>query len=131
MPKLRPTQMRAKKFYDFCDMRLRGRSDTTYRMYDLLRQHNKVLATRPFMWKVRYAGLYWPLGGEYEVLSTLQRHFENRGHGLVSTPVIKKLINEHYIYRKIIDENMNWCLRDPDEATMLYEQHLASLAEVL
>lgn len=114
----------AKRFYDFCRMRLRGESDTTYRNYDLLRDKLGRL-DRPFKWMVRHAGLFWPMGEEYEVLTTLQRQFEDMGFGVISTPGVKKLVKEFYVYSKIRWENMNWHLRDPDEALMLLHQHQA------
>lgn len=114
---------RSRRFYDFASMRLQGKSDTTYRQYDLLREYKYDLLDRPLEWMVKYAGLYWPVGGEYEVLTDLQRHFEEMGFGTVSTPGIKKLIKEFYIYAKIRYENMRWCMRDPDESLMLYRTH--------
>lgn len=124
MPKYKiSTAARAKLFYDFCDMRLKGQSDVTYRAYDLLRPHNPHVLERPFEWMVKHCGLFWPMGGKREVTVMLQRHFENRGHGIVSLPMIEKLIREYYIYSKIRYESMKWATRDPDEALMLHKQH--------
>lgn len=117
------TGVRARRFYNFAYMRLRGLNDITYRAYDLLRPHNPWVTGRPFKWMVKYAGLFWPVGNKVEVLTYLQRHFADAGFNDIPLERCEQLVREFYVYDKIKYENMLWTYRDPEETLMLMQEH--------
>jgi hypothetical protein len=102
-------------------MRLEGRSDVTYRAYDLLTADRK---TMPLAHYLRMAGQYIPESGTAEPLTTLQRRFMSWGHRVLTHSEIETLLHEFWVWDRIKNRGkQNWPFRDPDDARRLYDEN--------
>ncbi len=112
-----------RRFYQFARMRLEGRSDETYRAYDLLSKERKDGNVRLYCIT---AGLHMPNGQATQVLMDLQSHFSMWGYKKTMGE-IESLLHEFWVYKRIRwNAKKNWPLRDPDESRRLYEQDQAN-----
>jgi hypothetical protein len=120
MPDPIPRLLAANRFEKFARMRLEGKNDTIYRNYDLL-SNERFPGTIDV--HIRYIGMSVPPAGPIEVLTTLQRRFEEWGHGQRDLKWIKTLLREYYAYNKIAHLGKIWPLREPEDITRLYEEN--------
>lgn len=112
--------VRRAEFEKFLRMRLEGRSDVTYRAYDLLANSE----TRVLRIVLRYCGqVVAHVHGELEALHAIQALAKSWGfHRPISD--IEKLANEFYSYYRLkTGAKKKWPYRDPDEARKLYDQN--------
>ena len=117
-----PNHVNANKFEAFARMRLEGRSDLTYRAYDLLTKERQQGNIRLYL---HAAGQYIPHSGPDEPLRTLQARFKGWGFPVMTLGKIEELLHEHWVYNRIrFHGKKNWPYRDPDEARKLYDQHI-------
>lgn len=104
-------------------MRLEGRSDVTYRAYDLL------TVDRPdgnLPTYLRAAGQYIPRGRAQECLTTLQRRFISWGFKVLTLGEIESLLHEYWVWNRIKNGGKKkWPYRDPDEARRLFDENEA------
>jgi hypothetical protein len=118
-----PNQEYAARFEQFARMRLEGRSDITYRAYDLL---TKERDPGDIALHLRCAGQFVPKGQVHNALCTLQRRFMNWGFPVMELGAIESLLHEFWVYQRIKHGGKKgWPYRDPDEARRLYEQNEA------
>jgi len=123
-----PNQEYAARFETFARMRLEGRSDVTYRAYDLLTKDRKWADVATYL---RAAGQYVPKGQENMVLATLQRRFMSWGFKVLTLGEVESLLHEFWVYQRIKHGGKkNWPYRDPDEARKLYDQNEEALRGV-
>src|SRR6187399_1732581 len=114
---------RAARFEAFARMRLEGRSDLTYRAYDLLSTERKDMPVGHYL---LMAGQYVPGGNAREALTALQHRFMGWGFPVMSLSAIETLLHEYWVWDRIKNRGKkNWPYRDPDEARALYEQNEA------
>lgn len=112
----------AARFEDFARMRLEGRSDLTYRAYDLLTKERSGGNIRLYL---AAAGQYIPHSGVDEPLTILQHRFKDWGFPVMDKGKIEELLKEFWVYNRIKNHGKkNWPYRDPDEARQLYEQNI-------
>jgi hypothetical protein len=120
-----PNQEQARRFEDFARMRLEGRSDITYRAYDLLtkdRPEGNILIY------LKAAGQYIPRGRTHEAVTVLQHRFVTWGFPELTAGQIESLLHEFWVYNRIKNGGKkNWPYRDPDEARRLYAIEEATL----
>jgi hypothetical protein len=113
----------AARFEAFALMRLSGRSDVTYRAYDLLTKERAGGNIRLYL---QAAGQYIPHSGVNEPLTILQRRFMSAGFKVMTLGEIETLLHEFWVYQRIKHYGKkNWPYRDPDEARTLYDQNEA------
>lgn len=106
-------------------MRLEGRSDVTYRAYDLL---TKERMTSSIVTYLRAAGQYVPQGYTHNALGILQNRFIQWGFPVLTYGDIESLLHEFWVYNRIVyGGKTGWPLRDPDESRKLAEQNEEAL----
>ena len=122
-----PVLERAAAFEAFARMRLEGRSDLTYRAYDLLSKDRYGHTVAHYL---RMAGQHIPHSGVREPLTTLQHRFSNWGFPVLTVDQITDLLHEFWVWDRIKNRGKkNWPYRDPDHARALYEQNERILKE--
>lgn len=108
-----------RRFYDFARMRLEGKSDETYRAYDLLSKERKPANLRTYFVST---GIYMPNGQSHQALLELQSHFKMWGFEK-TLGEIETLLHEYWVYKRIRwHAKKNWPLRSGEESRDLYEQ---------
>ena len=116
-----PNMEMAAKFEQFALMRLQGRSDITYRAYDLLSKERHMGNIRLYL---QAAGQYIPHAGPNEPLKILQKRFMDWGYPVMTLGQIESLLQEWWVYSRIKWRGKkNWPYRDPDEARKLYDEN--------
>lgn len=116
-----PNPEAAARFEAFALMRLSGRSDVTYRAYDLLTKERAGGNVRLYL---QAAGQYIPHSGPDEPLTILQRRFMAWGFPVMTLGEVETLLHEFWVYQRIKHHGKkNWPYRDPDEARELYDQN--------
>ena len=119
---------KAARFQRFALMRLEGRSDLTYRAYDLLTTERKGMTVEHYL---KMAGQIIPYGSTArEPLTTLQHRFMRWGFPVMTLDQVTDLLHEFWVYERIkYRGKKNWPYRDPDEAMRLYEQNEKALKQ--
>jgi len=116
-----PRDERGAAFERFARMRLEGRSDLTYRAYDLLSTEREGMPVGHYL---KMAGQPVLNGNTREALTTLQHRFSNWGFPVMTILEIETLLHEFWVWDRIKNRGKkNWPYRDPDQARALYEQN--------
>jgi hypothetical protein len=124
--KMSPNE-KAARFELFARMRLEGRSDVTYRAYDLLTTERMSVRLETML---ATAGQHMPSSNTKEPMSTLRARFMSWGFPVMSFNEIEDLLHEYWVYNRILRQGKkNWPYRDPDEARKLYDQNEAVLKQ--
>jgi hypothetical protein len=106
-------------------MRLAGKTDITYRAYDLLTKERAGGNIRLYL---QAAGQYIPHSGVNEPLKVLQHRFMSWGYPVMTLGEIESLLHEFWVYQRIKwNGKKNWPYRDPDEARKMYDATISDL----
>lgn len=116
-----PNIQQAARWERFVQMRLEGRSDLTYRAYDLLSKERKRAGIKLAL---DIAGQYIPAGNTIEALTNIQHWIKGIGFGIHTLGEIENLLQEFYMYQKIRWYGYKKCpYRDSDLSLKMYNEN--------